>query len=506
MLNQAEVYQLFGGIDRMPGIMEPRIGRWRAWPMAKMQLFWHLMYPRSNGDRASHVSAMPVLRQRLSRLGHDAAVAVRQSKRLREPVPPCGTIAMMYVPRVHRCPDGRLRDMIYGDLLCGHALALPTLALEQPWPHRAKHRSSAAPIRLDPYQSATELLALPLMATRHLRGCVDSLECMLARAQFPMDARNRRRKILLGLAMFEARRRVFRRLLRRLGARCLVVTYGPGRLGEIAAAREMGISVVEFQHGVMSADCPDYGWPAEYRSLKSDMAVPDCIALFGSVFRREMLRPGFWREDEAVAVGAATMEYYRSAARPKTCVSKPFRVLFMTQANTRDAAIAFWREFAQVPGEVIAATVVLKIHPEEHNSVEPYRQLAISFPDRFALLHADTNPMEAMIDADIVVAYNSLALIEALGLGKPAISICGGTAPAGLAGAIGMQDVLSVVPHIRLPRALHELLRERAGSAALDEWCARAWNEGCAFFSDGFTDAAASLINGAVGRSRNVLH
>ncbi len=483
--------------------MEPRVGRWRAWPMAKMQLFWSLMYPpnENGGIRAS--SLVPAVRRRLSRVGHDAAVAVRQAKRLRERAPSTGTIGMIYVPRVHLCPDGRVRDMIYGDLLAGHALALPTVALEQPWPHRVKHRSAAAPIHLDPYQSATELLALAFMASPRLRRAAEGLDRILGSAPVPMAARDRRRKILLGLAIFEAKRRIFRRLWKRLAVRCLGVTYGPGRIGEIAAARELGIPVVEFQHGVMSADCPDYGWPAEYRGLKCDMAIPDGIALFGSVFRRELLDAGFWDEHEAIAVGAAAIEHYRSGASAQMPPSKPLKLLFMTQANTRDAALAFWREFVQAPGDTgVEWTILLKPHPEEHNSTEPYRQLASSFSDRVALLPSDSNPIEAMLNADVVVAYNSLALVEALGLGRPAVSLCGGTVPAGLAGALGMNGVRAAVPHIRSPQELKELLLDRTVGTALDRWREQASSEGKAFFSDGFTSSAASLINGFIRSDR----
>jgi hypothetical protein len=514
-LNQSDLYQAFRDLDRMPGIMEPRIGRWRAWPMAKMQLFWHLMYPQNTSGTSRDASFVPALAHRLARVGRDAAVALRQSRRLRECPPAAGTIGMMYVPRVHRCPDGRVRDMIYGDLLCGHALALPTIALEQPWPHRVKHRSSAAPIHLDPYQSATEVLALALMASPRLRRAADDLDRILAGAPLPIPARHRHRKMLLGLAMFEARRRIFRRLWKRLGVRCLAVTYGPGRIGEIAAARDMGIPVVEFQHGVMSAGCPDYGWPPEYRALKCDMAVPDCIALFGSAFTRELVRAGFWDENEAIPVGAAAMEHYRSAAAAQSGASESKRLLFMTQANTRDAALSFWREFAQAPDETLAPspapwTVVIKPHPEESTSIEPYRQLATDFPDRVALLPSDTNPIEAMINAGVVVAYNSLALVEALGLGRPAVSLCGGTVPAGLAGALGMSGVVAAVPHISSPQELRQLLLERGTGAALDRWREQARSDGHAFYSDGFTRSAAALINGFIhsGRqqARPVIH
>ena len=50
----------------------------------------------------------------------------------------------------------------------------------------------------------------------------------------------------------------------------------------------------------------------------------------------------------------------------------------------------------------------------------------------FEVLPAQSNPIEAMLASDVVGSYNSMSLIEALGLGIPAISLCGGTIPADL--------------------------------------------------------------------------
>ena len=60
-------------------------------------------------------------------------------------------------------------------------------------------------------------------------------------------------------------------------------------------------------------------------------------------------------------------------------------------------------------------------------------------PDRFELLPADSNPIDAMLGSDVVVSYNSMALVEALGLGVPAISLCGGSIPGGFAGSFDLR-------------------------------------------------------------------
>lgn len=496
MITQSEVYRLFERLDRMPGIMEPRLGRWRAWPIAKMQLVWHLMYEGADVSTRANGISFGKLKERLSGSLSDLFVAARQACRQQQ----SGRIGMMYVPRIHRFADGAVRDMIYGDLLQGEGLALPVLALEQPSPGGGERpRLPHASIHLRPYHSAAELLALILMPTPRLRAVADQLDAILAMADFPLAPELRRAKILLALTLFEARRRIFRRVLSKLGLRLLVTTYAPGRPGEIAAARELSIPVFELQHGVVSAHCPDYAWPAEYRAFKADMALPDRIGLFGSIFAREIVRSGFWTEAETPAIGAAAMDAYRPAQIVQRRGGR-LRLVYMTQATNRVAAIAFWREFLRSAADTPDCDLVFKLHPEEINDAPAYETLVRVAPDRVTVVPASENPMDAMLNADVVLSYNSLALIESLGLGTPSISLCGGSIPGGFAGTLDLRGVMNVMPHVKSPAELSAVLRERAGDhAALTQWREAALIFGRDCFAAGFTNTATGIINTMAG-------
>ena len=84
MMTQRDVYRLFGEIDRLPGIMEPRVGRWRAWPIAKMPLVWHLMQAREPTDPTRQCLAVRASSsQRLPRYAADVSVAFAQYRRMR---------------------------------------------------------------------------------------------------------------------------------------------------------------------------------------------------------------------------------------------------------------------------------------------------------------------------------------------------------------------------------------------------------------------------------------
>ena len=286
------------------------------------------------------------LRERLPRYYADLSVAFAQYRRIRA-LPRGGAVGMVYLPRVHRLADGRTHDFIFGDLLAGEGLAKPVLALEHPWPSGGPaQRSHELAIDLGPYYSAAEQLAIVLMASPRLRRTAAELNERLPKAGMPLDPVARSRKMLLALCLFQAKRWLFQRLARRLRLQALVVTYGPGRFAEIAAAQELGLPVIELQHGVIGPHCPDYAWPAHYRAFKSEIPLPDRIAVFGRVFRDLILRSGFWREAEILPVGAAAMESFRRSSHEARRSPGTLRLVFMTQATSREAAIPFWQELA----------------------------------------------------------------------------------------------------------------------------------------------------------------
>jgi hypothetical protein len=321
----------------------------------------------------------------------------------------------------------------------------------------------------------------------------------LAKADVPLAPELRRSKVLLALALFEARRRVFRRVLSKLGLRVLVVTYAPGRPGEIAAARELSIPVFELQHGVVSAHCPDYAWPAEYSAFKSEMALPDRIGLFGPMFAREIVRSGFWTETETPTIGAASMESCRPL-RISRGQSDRMRLIYMTQATNRVAAVDFWRAFLKSADGPRNYELAIKLHPEEANDAHTYEGLVSIAPVRVTVVPASENPMDAMVNADVVLSYNSLALIESLGLGTPSISLCGGSIPGGFAGTFDLGGVTNVMPHVNSPGQLHAVLRERAGNdAALTQWRGHALDYSRDCFAAGFEKAATAIINAMAG-------
>jgi hypothetical protein len=458
--------------------------------MAKMQLLWYLMHAPSSGSEREDTALLRKASRKLP------AYAAAWTWRRPNGAARAGGIGMLYAPRLHRFRDGRLRDLIFGELLAGAGLQHPVVPLR----HQLAADPSAAvngTIDLAPSHAQGEQLALVLMLDPRLRRTAAALNTQLGRTYIPLAAKTRGRKILLALALFEAKRRIFRQLFTRLGLRVLVASYAPGRYAEIAAARGLGLPVLELQHGVIGSRCPDYAWPNELRSCKGEMPLPDRIAVFGPAFRDLVLRSGFWSPAEVVATGAAAIEAHRSIMPAGERRGGPLRLVFMTQAPARAAAIAFWRELAACPAFAARGYhVALKIHPEEAEYTEAYRDLLAVAPQRFSLVTADANPIDAMLAADVVLSYNSMALIEALALGRAAVSICGDPIPQGFAGSFGLPDIVAAMPHVTSPATLLQMLADRAeGEGKLVQWHGEAQRAGRDYFCDGFTANTAAVIN-----------
>jgi hypothetical protein len=174
--------------------------------------------------------------------------------------------------------------------------------------------------------------------------------------------------------------------------------------------------------------------------------------------------------------------------------------VFMTQITSRHAAVPFWTELAHSPAfRADGLRVAFKIHPEEQRDAGVYHDIAGSTPDRFEIIPDGSNPIDVMLGSDIVVSYTSMSLVEALGLGVPAISLCGGSTPGGFAASFDLESIVTVMPHVRSPQELLAVLRERAADEGkLAQWREEARARGNDFFADGFTATAKALINDAL--------
>lgn len=452
--SQEGVYEILEQADHVRGLRDVAIGNWLAWPAVKVLLYARLFnalddVPMSNAparrafNGASLGSRLPAT---WLRLRNALAAIPAPSSRPR--------VAWMSGSYLRRDSDGVPRDAIFADLpseLAPHA--------EQIWlapPHVA---DVAGGIHAQTIYAIATDWANQLSSAQRFRPAVRAAAGSLADALVTITPHARelswRRLCLDALSLFEARRIAWTAVFKRLRPRVVIMTNAPYSSGETAAAKTCAAVVVEFQHGLFGPRCPEYGWPGSYAALRSRMPVADRLLVFGELFAGAAVKNGFWRPADVRAIGSAAVERAR-ATTPAGDPSAMRRVVFLTQPTTRGEAIAFWQEVLErvEAGSFPSMSLTIKVHPSERDRSSEYASLVMAHPAICCLAGAGDDAIKVMLEHDVVVGYTSYGLIEAVGLGRLAVSISGRQTPGGVFALCPIPGAATAIPTVSSPSEL----------------------------------------------------
>jgi hypothetical protein len=191
----------------------------------------------------------------------------------------------------------------------------------------------------------------------------------------------------------------------------------------VAAAREVNIPVIEFQHGVIDRHHPGYSWTGYASCYKNQMIIPNRLFVYGDYWQKELSDNGFW-DNELRPVGSLRIDQYRN--RPvliddekNLSHNKTKKIIVTTQALDVERLISFIVEFL----EIITTPVELfiKLHPREYNR-QPYEEAFSNYSNVHIVSgHEPPSTFELISMADYHASIHSTCHYEALGLGKPTI-------------------------------------------------------------------------------------
>jgi hypothetical protein len=246
----------------------------------------------------------------------------------------------------------------------------------------------------------------------------------------------------------------------------VIMTNAPYLSAETAAAKACGATVVEFQHGLFGPRCPEYGWPGAYSAMRARMPVADKLFVFGDLFSGAAVKNGFWRATDVRAIGSAAIERARTTASHASR-SGARRVVFLTQPATRGEAVAFWKDVLAgvMAGSFPPISLTIKVHPSERDRSAEYASLAAGYSAICRLAGANDDPIEVMLDHDVVVGYTSYGLIEAVGLGRMAVSISGRQTPGGIFALCPIPGASAEIPTVSSPAELATIISQSASTA-----------------------------------------
>jgi hypothetical protein len=220
------------------------------------------------------------------------------------------------------------------------------------------------------------------------------------------------------LCHFYWSKRLWSVVLGRVRPRFVFVVTAYNEHAVIAAARELGATVIEFQHGLIDAHHVGYAWRRYATAYKSRMPLPNQIFLYGEHWRRELETDGFWKE-ELRAVGSLRLDSYRALGRavdPDACTG-----VLTTQGLDTERLLAFVAQFLDLAQSKAPIRLYVKLHPGEL-STAPYEAVLGRF-DCVTILLGRTAPstFDLLRRARFHLSISSSCHYEALGLGVPTV-------------------------------------------------------------------------------------
>lgn len=442
MFSHEEINERFLRLDLNPVILQQSFHGWWAWPIVKERLWLYCLNNGGDGDGRSRKGGVETITRLASGIWQVLVNLVFAGK---------SEGVMLYEERYVSLPDGRKVHPHLGELTRIEQNG-PWLHYRFPWGEVSSFFPRAG--KVEDY-GISSLVALGSFFLRRGKVEVDVSRLLVDELllEFPKLKSDELYYVAADqLARFRCRFIFSKWLLKRWGVSKVVVLDSDGKIPEIAAAKSLGLSVTEVQHGMFSADEPDYSWRPLHRNLPHKSPLPDKVIVFGPLWANQLREAGFWRGNEIIeAQNPVIGEYFRlrkeKSEKSLSAYAEPLTVLFPTQEYIKDDAIRFWRSVLEL-SEVKEGKLfhlAIKIHPLEICRPERYVALAKDYPDIVSIVPANKEAFEEMLSVDIVAGYTSLMLIEALGIGLSVVGLEGVGAGKGMSETFRMPELESYI-------------------------------------------------------------
>ena len=100
---------------------------------------------------------------------------------------------------------------------------------------------------------------------------------------------------------------IYTLVLKRLKPAKLFVIDFDSKLGEIAAAKNLGIPTYDVQHGTFWSHDLDHSWLGESAKFLSQLPFPDYLLVRGKLWANIAKELDFWKQEQIMELGCACM-------------------------------------------------------------------------------------------------------------------------------------------------------------------------------------------------------
>lgn len=229
------------------------------------------------------------------------------------------------------------------------------------------------------------------------------------------------KRILRKARFFYWGKKLYRLLLKRLKPR-IVLTADPGEYLITAAAKELGIPVVEFEHGLISREHNSfYSWTKYAKPYKDSMPITDRLCLFGDFWKEDLLATGFW-VDELCVTGRISLDALRKTNKTKT--NEICKIALTTQGLDHEGVLKFILEFMESAkaNNDFQYNLFIKMHPV-YDSDRIFFQEHLAKYENVKIIGAEEKPStnSLIASADFHWSISSTCHYDAIGLGVPTV-------------------------------------------------------------------------------------
>jgi hypothetical protein len=216
-------------------------------------------------------------------------------------------------------------------------------------------------------------------------------------------------------------KKIYARLMRRVHPKLVLVGSGGGSY-IFAAARELGLKTIEFQHGVVNRFNYVYSWSEYAVAYKKQMPIPNHFFLWSDYGKNELLTFGFWDQNELVPVGSPRIDEYRN--KRKNLRSSGFQkcTIVITTGTTAQMTVDFLSKFLQMTRGKLDFELIIKTHPSYETDGSLYLQ---SFGDdkrvRVVLGNELPSTFDLLVNADMHLSVCSSCHYDSISLGTPTV-------------------------------------------------------------------------------------
>ena len=208
----------------------------------------------------------------------------------------------------------------------------------------------------------------------------------------------------------------YRFMFKKLGIKRFLFVNQPNSM--IAAAKELGIETIEFQHGLTDRYEPMVSWSGYAKKYKKFMAIPDKILLYGTYFVDELKKTGFWNQ-ELIAVGNQQIEKNRKKINQVKGADDPIKIFLATQGFNTENLITFMKNFMNTIKQKVE--LIIKLHPQYDTSSKFWIENFTSYDNVLIIDDNNIPTLHLINECDLHLSIWSTTHYEAIGLGKPTV-------------------------------------------------------------------------------------